>query len=125
MVSSKARKQRLEDMCAPTHVRRKMASSHLSEKLQKEYGRRSARVVVGDTVVIKRGEEGIRGVEAKVIGIDVVSGCVTIDGVTINQADKTAVARPVHASNLVITKLNLEDAWRKDALMRGKQEVKE
>ena len=47
-------------------------------------------------------------------------GRITIEGVTINQADNTAVARPIHASNVVITKLNLDDAWRKDALKRGK-----
>ena len=124
MASSKARTQRKEDANAPIHTKRKMTSSHLNEKLQKEFGRRSARVVVGDTVLVARGGEGIRGVEAKVIGVDVDTGCVTIEGVTINQADKTAVARPVHSSNLVITKLNLEDPWRKDALKRGK-EVKE
>ena len=42
----------------------------------------------------------------------------TVEGITINQADGTSVARPVHASNLIITKLNLDDAWRKDALSK-------
>ena len=35
---------------------------------------------------------------------------------TIKQADGTAVARPVHASNLVIVKLNLEDPLRSKIL---------
>ena len=120
MVSSKARKQRNMRANAPAHIKRKMLSSHLSADLQKEYGKRSARVCLGDTVMVLRGGEDIRGVEGKVIGVMTDEGRITIEGVTINQADNTAVARPIHASNVVITKLNLDDAWRKDALKRGK-----
>ena len=120
MVSSKARNQRKMRANAPAHIKRKMLSSHLSADLQKEDGKRSARVCLGDTVMVLRGGEDIRGVEGKVIGVMTDEGRITIEGVTINQADNTAVARPIHASNVVITKLNLDDAWRKDALKRGK-----
>ena len=120
MVSSKARNQRKMRANAPAHIKRKMLSSHLSADLQKEYGKSSARVCLGDTVMVLRGGEDIRGVEGKVIGVMTDEGRITIEGVTINQADNTAVARPIHASNVVITKLNLDDAWRKDALKRGK-----
>ena len=120
MVSSKARNQRKMRANAPAHIKRKMLSSHLSADLQKEYGKRSARVCLGDTVMVLRGGEDIRGVEGKVIGVMTDEGRITIEGVTINQADNTAVARPIHASNVVITKLNLDDAWSKDALKRGK-----
>ena len=120
MVSSKARNQRKMRANAPAHIKRKMLSSHLSADLQKEYGKRSARVCLGDTVMVLRGGEDIRGVEGKVIGVMTDEGRITIEGVTIIQADNTAVARPIHASNVVITKLNLDDAWRKDALKRGK-----
>ena len=120
MVSSKARNQRKMRANAPAHIKRKMLSSHLSADLQKEYGKRSARVCLGDTVMVLRGGEDIRGVEGKVIGVMTDEGRITIEGVTINQADNTAVARPIHASNVVITKLILDDAWRKDALKRGK-----
>lgn len=120
MVSSKARIQRKLRANAPTHVKSKMLAAHLSDDLQKEFGKRSARVCVGDTVRILRGDADIRGIEAKVIGVDTNEGRVTIEGITINQADKTAVARPIHASNVMIVKLNLDDAWRKDALKRGK-----
>lgn len=120
MVSSKARNQRKMRANAPAHIKRKMLSSHLSADLQKEYGKRSARVCLGDTVMVLRGGEDIRGVEGKVIGVMTDEGRITIEGVTINQADNTAVARPIHASNVIITKLNLDDAWRKDALKRGK-----
>ena len=120
MVSSKARIQRKTSANAPVHKKRKMLSAHLSKDLSKQYGKRSARVCVGDPVVIARGAEGIRGVEGKVIAVQTGTGHVTIEGITINQADGTSVARPVHASNLIITKLNLDDAWRKDALSKKK-----
>ena len=119
MVSSKARVQRKNSANAPAHVKRKMLSAHLSKDLSKQYGKRSARVCLGDTVVVLRGAEEIRGVEGKVISVSTEDCRVTIEGITINQADGTAVARPVHASNLEIVKLNLDDAWRKDALSKG------
>ena len=119
MVSSKARIQRKTSANAPVHVKRKMLSAHLSKDLSKQYGKRSARVCVGDTVVIERGAEGIRGIEGKVLSVITKTGQVTIEGITINQADGTSVARPVHASNLIITKLNLDDARRKDSLAKG------
>ena len=49
------------------------------------------------------------------------TGRVSIEGITINQADGTATERPIHASNLVITKLNTEDAWRVDSLSKNKE----
>ena len=122
MVSSKARIQRKTSANAPVHVKRKMLSAHLSKDLSKQYGRRSVRVCVGDTVVIQRGSEEIRGVEGKVLAVETSTGHVTIEGITINQADGTSVARPVHASNLTVVKLNLDDARRKDSLAKGDKE---
>ena len=121
MVSSKARTQRKAQANAPLHVKRKMLSAHLSNELRKQFGVRTARVCKGDTVVVLRGNADIRGVEGKVLDVITKNGRVTIEGITINQADGTAVARPIHASNLVITKLNLEDAWRKDSLSKNKE----
>ena len=122
MVSSKARIQRKTSANAPVHKKRKMLSAHLSKDLSKQYGRRSARVCVGDTVVIQRGAEEIRGIEGKVLAVMTDECQVTIEGITINQADGTAVARPVHASNLTIVKLNLDDPRRKDSLAKGVKE---
>ena len=122
MVSSKARIQRKTSANAPVHKKRKMLSAHLSKDLSKQYGRRSARVCVGDTVVIQRGSEEIRGIEGKVLAVMTGTGHVTVEGITINQADGTAVARPVHASNLTIVKLNLDDPRRKDSLAKEAKE---
>ncbi|MBQ3735842.1 MAG: 50S ribosomal protein L24 [Candidatus Methanomethylophilaceae archaeon] len=123
MVSSKARVQRYNQANAPLHVKRKMLSSHLSDDLRKEFGKRSARVCKGDTVMVVRGNEDIRGIEGKVVNVYTQTGRVAIEGVTIKSADGTEKERPIHASNLVIVKLNLDDAWRKEALSR--KEAKE
>ena len=120
-MSSKARVQRKRQFNAPIHKKSKMLSAHLSADLREEYGIRSARVVRGDTVVIVRGNEDIRGIEGKVMDVFTDENRVSIDGITINQADGTAVARPIHTSNLVIVKLNLADDWRKDILSKGKE----
>lgn len=124
MASSKARVQRKVQANAPAHVKRKMLSAHLSDELRAEYGVRTARVCKGDTVAIIRGEEDVRGTEAKVLEVFTKTGRVSVEGVTINQADGTAIVRPIHASNLIITKLNTEDQWRIDSLSK-KKEAKE
>jgi len=121
MASSKARVQRKAQAHAPAHKKRKMLSAHLSAELREQYGGRTARVCKGDTVAVLRGDVDIRGTEGKVLEVFTKTGRVSVDGVTINQADGTAVVRPIHASNLVITKLNTEDPWRMDALSKNKE----
>jgi large subunit ribosomal protein L24 len=121
MASSKARVQRKAQAHAPAHKKRKMLSAHLSDDLREQYGGRTARVCKGDTVAVLRGDADIRGTEGKVLEVFTKTGRVSVDGVTINQADGTAVVRPIHASNLVITKLNTEDPWRMDALSKNKE----
>jgi large subunit ribosomal protein L24 len=121
MVSKQARKQRKARYNAPIHARRKMVASHLSEDLMKQYKRRSALVVKGDTVLVLRGDEKVRNVEGKVTQVDTRTGKVVVEGITIAKADGTLKERPVHASNLVITKLNLTDPWRKERLEAVKE----
>lgn len=123
MASSKARVQRKNQANATAHVKRKMLSAHLSAELRAKYGVRSTRVCKGDTVIVVRGNEDIRNIEGKVLNVYTKTGRVAIDGITINQADGTAAERPIHASNLVITKLNTEDAWRMDALSKKSKEA--
>ena len=86
MVSSKARVQRYNQTNAPLHVKRKMLSSHLSDDLRKEFGKRSARVCKGDTVMVVRGTEDIRGIEGEVVHVYTQTGRVATDGVTIQSA---------------------------------------
>ena len=119
--SSKARVQRKNKYNAPAHVKSKACAAHLSAELRDKYGVRSARVCTGDTVVITKGKDDHKGTEGRVMEVLTDKGCVTVDGITVDQADGTAVARPVHASNLIITKLNLADEWRSEALAKRKE----
>lgn len=119
--SKKARKQRKALYNAPLHVRSSMICSHLDDPLRKEYAQRAVRVVKGDTVKVMRGDEDILGLEGKVQEVDTKSGRIVVEGVTIAKADGTQTARPVHASKVMITKLDLSDPRRKDKLSKAKE----
>ncbi len=119
--SSKTRKQRKAFYNAPAHIRRKMVSSHLSDELRKDLRIHAVQVVKGDTVRVMRGDEDVVDVEGKVTHVDTKSGRIVIEGITIAKADGTMVARPIHASKVEITKLNLSDPMRKQNL--SKKEV--
>ena len=110
MSSIQPRKQRLAMYSAPHHVARKAMASHLSEELLLKYNRRSVTVIMGDEVKVLRGDH--KGKSGKILGVDVPARKVTVAGVTNKKADGTEVALPVHPSNLVIVKLNLEDKRR-------------
>ncbi|OPX57953.1 MAG: 50S ribosomal protein L24P [Methanomassiliicoccales archaeon PtaB.Bin134] len=116
MTSKYASKQRKALYNAPNHVRNKSVGSHLSDELQGKLGRRTVRVVRGDTVRVVRGDEDILGLEGKVTSVDTQNGRLVIEGVTIAKADGTMTERPVHASNVVITKLDMKDNYRKQKL---------
>ncbi len=114
--SRQPRKQRKSLHQAPLHQRHKKLAAHLAEPLLVKYNRRSLPVVKGDTVRVMRG--AYTGHEEKVASVDLTMMKVTVEGVTNMKADGTRVARPVDASNLLITKLNLTDARRRERLTR-------
>jgi large subunit ribosomal protein L24 len=106
---------------APLHKRRKMLSSHLAENLLLKYDRRNTSVVKGDTVKVMRGS--FKGHEDKVVSVDLKKQIVEVEGITTVKSDGTKVPKPVHASNLLITKLNLTDKWRRNKLEKGLSET--
>jgi len=114
MKSIKARKQRKSFFNAPLHKRQTNISSHLEENLLMKYDRRSVPLITGDTVKVMRGI--YKGHESKVAKIHVKKYRVEVEGVTITKADGKKIAKPVHPSNLLITKLNLTDKWRRNNL---------
>ncbi len=114
--SSLPRKQRAESKNAPLHIRRKFLGAKLSKDLEEKYGKRSIPVRKGDTVRIMRGDD--RGKEGKVTSVDLKNCRITVEGVVVAKADLSEVPRPVHPSNVMITKLNLKDEWRERALKR-------
>ena len=114
MTSRKPRTQRKRAANAPLHTKRIMPSSHLAPEIHdksKAHLPRALPVRKGDTVRIMRG--GFRGKEGKVVSVDRVHGTVVIEGITIEKVDEKKVARPLHASNLLIVRMDDTDPWRR------------
>lgn len=120
MKSIKPRKQRKRLFNAPLHKKRKWIAAHLAENLLLKYDRRGTPVVEGDTVKVMRGS--FKGHEDKVARVDISKQIVEIEGITTVKADGTKIAKPMHASNLLIIKLNLTDKWRRKKLEKGLSE---
>jgi large subunit ribosomal protein L24 len=121
MKSTKPRKQRHMLYNAPLHKKHRMMSAHLAENLLLKYDRRSLPVVKGDTVKIMRGN--FRGHEDKISKVNLIDQTVEIEGVTLTTAKGTKIAKPIHASTLLITKLNVTDKWRRKKLESGLSET--
>merc|ERR1712110_806206 len=76
-VSSQRRKSRKAYFTAPSSIRRKLLSCHLSDELKKQHSVRSIPVRKGDTVKIKRGT--FKGREGKVMSVYRRRWCIYID----------------------------------------------
>ena len=114
--STKARKQRKARYNAPLHKKRRMVSAHLDSALMSEYNVRSVPVRKGDTVKVVRGNEDFRKIESKVARVDVKNLKIIVENVTVAKADGTQKPKPIDPSDVVITKLDLSDPWRKEKL---------
>ncbi len=114
--SKQPRKQRKALYSAPAHRRHRQLRAHLSNTLFEKYGKRSARVAKGDTVKIMRGDD--TGHENKVQSVMLDAGVIYVDGATVVKSDGSEVPRPLHTSNVTITKLNLEDKVREARFSR-------
>ena len=113
-------KQRKELYNAPLHLSRKNIASHLEGNLLLKYDKRALTVIKGDTVKIMRGS--FKGHEDKVVKVKVKKHIIEIEGITMSKADGNKIAKPIHPSNVLITKLNLTDKWRRKKLERGLSE---
>ena len=91
--------------------------AHLSESLREKYGRRTFGVRTGDVVKIMRGTYA--DTEGKVERIYLKKGMLAIDGATLFKANGEEVPRPIYPSNVMITKLNLDDEMREQTLVQG------
>lgn len=113
-MSRQPTKQRNRTERAPLHEKHRQVRAHLAEDLREEYGQRSVRVNVGDTVVVTRGDHA--GEEGEVAEVDLRDAVVRVDGVTQEKADGEEVPRPLDASNLQVTDLDLDDDVRRARL---------
>ncbi|UCB58771.1 MAG: 50S ribosomal protein L24 [Thermoplasmatales archaeon] len=113
-------KQRKELYNAPQHLKRKWIAAHLEENLLLKYDKRSIPAIKGDTVKVMRGS--FKGHEDKIAGVNVKKRTLEIEGITMSKADGNKIAKPIHHSNVLITKLNLTDKWRRKNLELGLSE---
>ena len=107
---------------ATLQTRSKQMGANLSKDLQKKYGKKSARVIEGDSVTILRGE--FKGVDGKVSKISTQKSSVAIDGVKKEKTKGDKFDVYIHTSNLVINSLNGDDKWRM-AKLEGKDPRKQ
>jgi len=112
--SSQPRKQRKARYNAPSHVSTKYLNAPLSADLSEQYKKKTLRVVKGDTVRVTRGD--FTGEEGLVDAVDTRNAKIIVHGVFSTKADGTEVPRAISASNVSITKLNLNDKRRSEKL---------
>ncbi len=101
---------------APNHKKRKYLSAPLSPNLRAEYGTRSMPVIADDTVSITKGDRKLA--EGRVLRVNTKDMKIYVEGVTRTRQDGSTVQIPIRAENVMITRLNLDDVWRRDILER-------
>jgi len=116
MKTTKPRKQRKRMRQAFASERYKRFSAPLSPKLGESYNTNSVPVRTGDTVKITRGDR--KGFEGKVSRVDREKYRIFVEGVTREKVDGTTTLIPIHSSKVMITRLNLDDKWRRKMLDR-------
>lgn len=119
---TKPSKQRRMVYEAPDHIRRKLLSAHLSPELRATHVVKSLPVRSGDTVRVMRGDH--KGFEGKITRIDLKKYRIFVEGLTRDKVDGTTIFVPVHASKVIVTRLNLDDKWRKKILERKQRAQK-
>ncbi|HXQ48420.1 MAG TPA: 50S ribosomal protein L24 [Thermoplasmata archaeon] len=108
------RRQRKSVYDATTFQRRILMTVPLSRELRRRFHRRSVPVRKGDTVRVMSGS--FVGREERVAKIDRRGYSVTLDNVTLKTGEAKLKPLAIKTSHLVVTKLNLADAWRRRTL---------
>ncbi len=107
-------KQRKRERDAPLHEKHEQVKATLSRDLRDEYGQRSVRVNAGDTVEVMRGD--FAGEEGEVVNVDLRDTTVHVEGATVETVDGEEVPKPLDASNLRVTSLDVSDPRRRERL---------
>jgi large subunit ribosomal protein L24 len=116
MKTKKPNKQRKRLYQAPVTERYRRFSAPLTAKLKESHGTNSVPVRTGDKVMIMRGDR--KGFEGKVTQIDRKNYRISVEGADREKVDGTSISVPIHPSKVMITRLNLDDKWRKKILER-------
>jgi large subunit ribosomal protein L24 len=100
------------------HLLDKHIRSTLSDNLRKEYNKRNARVIKGDTVKVLRGE--YKNVEGKVEKVKTGRSTLFIEGIQREASKGGKVKVQIHSSNVIITSFNLHDKNRSNVIRKVK-----
>ncbi|MFB5628659.1 MAG: 50S ribosomal protein L24 [Nitrosarchaeum sp.] len=95
---------------ATFHTKSKQLGSQLSDDLRKKYGKKSIRVIEGDSIKIVRGE--FKGVDGKISKVSTMKSSVAIEGVKKEKTKGDKFDVYIHTSNLLVIGLNTDDKWR-------------
>jgi large subunit ribosomal protein L24 len=109
----------MNSLNAYKQIRDKSVSSNLANNLREQYGKRSMRVIKGDTIKVLRGEYS--GIEGKVEKVNTKRATLAIEGVQREKIRGGNVKVPIHASNVQIVALKLGDPLRQKKIERSKQ----
>lgn len=104
---------------APSHRRSKRLGANLSADLRAQYGTRSMRVILGDSVKVMRGE--YNGIEGKVTKVFTERGKIAIEGIQREKVGGGNVPIMIDASKVMIVALNTGDKWRQSMLDRRRK----
>ena len=116
---TKPSKQRKMVYEAPAHIRHKLLAAHLSQELRATHLVKSLSVRSGDTIRVMRGDH--KGFEGKISRIDIKKYRIYAEGLTREKVDGTTIFLAVHPSKIMVTRLNLDDKWRKKILERRQE----
>lgn len=108
--SKEARKQRNARANAPLHLKSKMMGAHLDKELRKTAKKRTAPIRKGDEVKIVRGRA--RNLKGTVEKVDRKECKIYVKGVVKKKTDGSERMVPIDPSNVIITKLGLDDKLR-------------
>ena len=98
------------------HIARKRLSAPLAPPLRAQYGVRSIPVREGDTVMVIKGDRKMS--EGRVLRVDTKRGRIYVEGITRQRLDGRTVQIPISPANVMITRLKLDDEWRRRILER-------
>ncbi|AGN02177.1 50S ribosomal protein L24P [Salinarchaeum sp. Harcht-Bsk1] len=120
-MSKQPRTQRNQTANADLHERHDQVRSTLADDLREEYGTRRVRVNQGDTVEVMRGD--FAGESGEVLRVDLKDAVVHVEDVTVETADGEEVPRPLDASNLKVTGLEVDRDPERESRIRGEDEA--
>ena len=108
---------------ASNQVISKQICAPISKDLRKKYSRRSARIMLDDTIKVIRGE--YKGITGKVSKISTTSNSIAIEGNKKEKLKGDKIDVYIHTTNVIITALNTDDKWRLKILeKKSKSKIK-